>query len=206
MLQIKSKYKVCKRLGAGVFEQCQTQRYALSEARAQKSRGRKKISDYGLQLTEKQKVRYTYGLSERQFSRYVKESLEASGEPVSVLYRVLEMRLDNVVYRLGLAPTRRAARQMVSHGHILVNGRRMTVPSHQMKIGDQFAVREGSKESPLFGAGEAVSDEGEMVARPLPTWASFDKGALAGKITGEPQFTPGENLLNFGVVFEYYSR
>lgn len=202
MLQIKSKYKVCKRLGAGVFEQCQTQRYTLSEARAQKTRGRKKVSDYGLQLTEKQKVRYTYGLSERQFSRYVKESMQAV-DPVMALFRVLEMRLDNVVYRLGLAPTRRAARQMVSHGHILVNGRRMTVPSHHVRIADVLSIREGSKESPLFGKGE----EGEEVTvRPQPVWASFDRGSLTGVISAEPQFVSGESLLDFGVVFEYYSR
>jgi len=201
MLQIKSKYKVCKRLGAGVFEQCQTQRYTLSEARAEKTKSRKKVSDYGLQLTEKQKVRYTYGLSERQFARYVKEAIAAKGtDNIATLYRTLEMRLDNVAYRLGLAPTRRAARQMVSHGHILVNGRRMTVPSHRVAIGDALAVREGSKSSVLF----TVAEDAEI--RPLPVWATFDRTSWTGSITAEPKYQSGESLLNFQVVFEYYSR
>lgn len=201
MLQIKSKYKVCKRLGAGVFEQCQTQRYTLSEARAAKTASRKKVSDYGLQLTEKQKVRYTYGLSERQFARYVKESIGTVGtDPIAVLFRTLEMRLDNVAYRLGLASTRRAARQMVSHGHLLVNGRRMTVPSHQVRVGDKLAVREGSKTSVLF----TVNEDTEI--KPLPAWATFDRSNWSGAITGEPKYQKGDSLLDFEVVFEYYSR
>jgi small subunit ribosomal protein S4 len=200
MLQIESKYKVCKRLGAGVFEQCQTARYALSEARAQKSKGRRRApSDYSRQLTEKQKVRYTYGLSEKQFSRYVKEATHAA-EPMAALYKTLEMRLDNTAYRLGLAPTRRAARQMVSHGHILVNGKRMTVPSHQVRVGDTLAVREGSKGTALFAVAE------DQVIRPNPSWATFDRAALAGSVTGVPAHKPGEDLLDFQVVFEYYSR
>lgn len=201
MLQIKSKYKVSKRLGAGVFEQTQTARYTLSAERALKSKGRRRApSDYSLQLTEKQKVRYTYGLSERQFSRYVKESLHADVEPIAALYRTLEMRLDNLAYRLGLASTRRAARQMVSHGHLLVNGRRMTVPSHQVRVGDAIAVREGSKSSPLFTVTEG------MEFKPNPAWATFDRSNWTGSVTGIPTYTPGENLLDFQAVFEYYSR
>ena len=200
MLQIKSKYKVSKRLGVGVFEQTQTARYTLSADRALKSKGRRRApSDYSLQLTEKQKVRYTYGLSERQFSRYVKESLH-DVEPMAALYRTLEMRLDNLAYRLGLAPTRRTARQMVSHGHLLVNGRRMTVPSHQVKVGDAIAVREGSKVKALF----TLTEESEV--KPNPAWATFDRTNWTGAVTGTPTHQPGENLLDFQAVFEYYSR
>lgn len=199
MLQIKSKFKISKRLGSPVFEQCQTQRYALSEARAQKAKRRGKVSDYGRQLTEKQKVRYTYGLSEHQFARYVKETMTAK-DPVSALFTVLESRLDSVCYRLGLAPTRRAARQMVSHGHLLVNERRMTVPSHQMKVGDKLAVRTASKNSPLF----AVSEEGEF--RAVPAWASFDRTLQEGSLSALPKFVPGEGGLDFQAVFEFYSR
>ena len=200
MLQIKSKFKVAKRLGAAVFEQTQSQRYALSEARRQKVRGRRRNpSDYSKQLTEKQKVRYTYGLSEHQFARYVKEAM-MQADPMSALYRTLELRLDNVVYRLGLASTRRAARQMVSHGHVTVNGRRLNVPSHQMKVGDTVGVRDASKDSPLF------STDDDTPMKPAPEWATFDRKSLTGSVKAEPQHKAGEDLLDYQVVFEYYSR
>ena len=119
------KYKICKRLGGAVFEKCQTQKFTLAEARKKttKSQGKRPnaMSDYKRQLLEKQKMRYTYGLSERQLSGYVAQSVEKSAHPGDALMLRLESRLDNVVYRLGLAKTRRLARQMVSHGHILVN-------------------------------------------------------------------------------------
>lgn len=201
MLQIKSKFKVSKRLGAPVFEQCQTQRYALSEARSakNKSRRRAKVSDYGRQLTEKQKVRYTYGLSEKQFSRYVKESM-GTKDPTASLFARLELRLDSIAYRLGLAPTRRAARQMVSHGHLTVNGRRLNTPSHQTSVGDTVAVRDNSKEKALF----MVTEETEF--RPTPAWAELDQKAMTGKVTAVPKSMPGETGLDFQAVFEYYSR
>lgn len=202
MLQIKSKFKIGKRLGAGVFEQCQSQRFVLSEARSgrnkRQTRGRRGGSDYGAQLIEKQKMRYTYGLSEKQFSRYVKEAIKTT-DPAATLFKMLEMRLDNAVYRAGLASTRRAARQMVSHGHILVNGRRMTIASHQLRKGDKIAIREASKDSVLFTARE------EGASSRVP-WIAFDHAAGAGEIAGEPTFAAGEVLLDFPAVFEFYSR
>lgn len=205
MLQIKSKYKVCKRLGSSVFEQCQTQKFALSEARSRgKTRGKRGkrggVSDYGKQLLEKQKMRYMYGLSERQLTRYVQSAMEAN-EPMKALQHRLESRLDNVVYRIGLAPTRRSARQMVSHGHITVNGTKMTVPSHQVKVGDTLAVREGSKESPLFSA---FREEGGHSA--MPNWCTFDGKQLSGEITGDPAAELADESVSFAVVLEYYSR
>src|SRR3990167_4336783 len=114
-MRIGPKYKICKRLGSSVFEKCQTQKFMLSEERRNKSKGRtgrrpRALSDYGRQLLEKQKMRYTYGLSEKQLSRYVKAAF-ALKDPVSALYRALELRADNAVYRAGLAPTRRASSQ-----------------------------------------------------------------------------------------------
>lgn len=200
MLQVKSKYKICKRLGSGVFEQCQTQRFTLAEARSGKQKtGRRGQSDYGQQLIEKQKVRFTYGLSERQLSRYVREANETS-DPASALHKALEMRLDNVIYRAGLASTRRAARQMASHGHVLVNNSRMTVPSHRLRVGDQVSVRESSRASALF---TGKSEEGQ---RGVPAWISFDMSKLSGSIVGEPAYQTGENLLDYAAVFEFYSR
>lgn len=202
MLQIKSKFKIGKRLGASVFEQCQTQKFALSEGRMRKARQggrRRNVSDYGKQLLEKQKVRFTYGLTERQFANYVKEGAK-DAQPAHALFRALELRLDNVVYRLGLASTRRAARQLVSHGHITVNGRKSTVPSRAMRVGDVIGVRGGSKESPLFSE-DALK---ERVA--APNWIKADLKQLTGTISGEPQYDALVAAGDYAVVFEYYSR
>src|SRR5437870_6036475 len=128
MLLIKSKYKIAKRLGAAVFEKTQSQKFALSEARTKKPRGGRGGSDFGRQLLEKQRVRYTYGLSERQLANYA-EAAFAEKDPSLSLHRALEMRTDSLTYRAGFSSTRRAARQAVSHGHITVNGKRMTTPS-----------------------------------------------------------------------------
>src|SRR3989338_3175124 len=169
MLPVKSKYKIAKRLGASIFEQTQTQKFALSEARATKSRPRRRgASDSGRQLLEKQRVRYTYGITETQLSNYVKKAY-TTPDPSTTLHKMLEMRADSVVYRAGLAPTRRAARQLVSHGHLLVNGTRITAPSHRIRKGDTLTVREGSRRSSLF-AGKNEEAEG----RPTPAWLSID--------------------------------
>lgn len=202
MLPIRSKYKIAKRLGASIFEQTQTQKFALSDARRKKvRRGGRGGSDYGRQLLEKQRVRYTYGLSESQLSRYAKEAY-TSADPGTALHRMLEMRADSIVYRGGFAPTRRAARQLVSHGHILVNGKRIRTPSHRLKKGDTLSVREGSRRSPLFGA--LTEEDGE--ARGIPVWLAADRGALTVDVRGEPLYTPAETILDYGTVFEFYSR
>lgn len=198
------KYKICKRLGGAVFAKCQTQKYALSEARSQKGKrgGRRpSMSDYKRQLLEKQKMRYTYGVSEKQLSRYVREAVEKSAEPMTALVVRLESRLDNVVYRLGLAKTRRAARQLVSHGHITVGGRKVTIPSYQVKKGEEIAVREGSKERTPF---QVLGEEHESAS--VPAWLSFDIKKLTGSVSGAPTFNAAELLFDPEQVLEYYSR
>jgi len=201
MLPVRSKYKIAKRLGPAVFEQTQSQKFALSDARFKKSKRQSRGgSDYGRQLLEKQRVRYTYGLSEKQLSNYAASAYTAS-EPGTALHRALEMRADSVVYRSGMAPTRRAARQIVSHGHITVNGRRITTPSHRLAKGDTISVREGSRTSPLF-AGMADREGG----RQAPSWLTFDTGAMQIEVTGEPLYTPTETVLDYPTVFEFYSR
>lgn len=201
MLPIKSKYKIGKRLGVGIFEQLQTQKFALSAARSadRKKRGRGG-SDYGKQLLEKQRVRFTYGLAEKQLSNYAGAAFEEV-DPSAALHKALEMRIDSAVYRAGFAPTRRAARQMVSHGHITINGRRTTVPSHRLKKGDVFTVRAGSVKSPLF-AGLAERED----ARAVPQWLSVDITALKTEVTGEPSYAAAEAGLDYATVFEFYSR
>ena len=198
------KYKICKRLGSGVFEKCQTQKFQLSEARHGKKekKGRRNVSDYGKQLLEKQKVRYTYGLSESQLVRYVREATELHGNNTAgELMRRLEARLDNVIYRSGLAATRAMARQVVSHGHIVVNGRRLTVPSYEAKEGDVITVREGSRvRTPFTSAAERLAEH------QTPAWLVFDPKKLEGKLLAQPSVEPTQLAFDLGVVLEYYSR
>jgi len=204
MLIVKSKYKIAKRLGAGVFDQTQTQKFALSEARtkAKPRGGRRGGSDYGRQLLEKQRVRFTYGLSEKQLSLYVAEAMHANN-PSAELHRLLETRADNAIYRAGLAATRRAARQIVSHGHILINGRRTTTPSQKLRKGDSLTIREGSRKSPLFAA---LTEKAGEQQRGIPQWLEVDLGLLAAKVEGEPAYASAETGLDYATVFEYYSR
>ncbi|MBM3261251.1 30S ribosomal protein S4 [Candidatus Kaiserbacteria bacterium] len=206
MLQVKSKYKVAKRLGPAVFEKTQTQKFALSEARSKASKktrgGRGGGSDYGKQLLEKQRVRYTYGLSERQLSNYAEKAFEQA-DPSKALHQALESRLDSAVYRAGLASTRRAARQVVSHGHITVGGVRVTIPSHRIRTADILAVREGSRTSPLFAG---LTEDTEEMRRAIPQWLEVDLSNLRAEIKGEPSYNPAEIGLDYATVFEFYSR
>ncbi len=201
MLQIKSKYKIAKRLGAGVFEQTQTQKFALAEANSKpKKRARGGGSDYGRQLLEKQKVRFTYGLAEKQLANYAEKAFKEKN-PSEALHKALESRADSAVYRAGLASTRRAARQAVSHGHITVNGRRITSPSYALKKGDKLSVREGNRKSVLYAS--LAEKEG---GRAIPQWLSMDTGSFTAEVTGEPQYTTVETGLDYPTVFEFYSR
>ena len=143
------KYKIARRLGANIFEKTQTAKFAMrAERKGGKGPYRPK-GEYAIAMLEKQKVRYTYGIMERQFKKYVKEAVAKKGvNTVQALFERLETRLDNVVYRLGIAPTRAAARQMVCHGHILVNGKRTNVPSQTVFVKDIISVRIGSLKKP----------------------------------------------------------
>ena len=198
---MKPKYKVCKRLGNGVYEKCQTPQFALSEARAKKKFSRRRnISDFGKQLLEKQKVRYAYGITEKQLRNYVRDAI-GTKEPTDTLFASLETRLDNVVYRAGFAPTRRAARQMVGHGHITLNGSKMNIPSHRVASDDTVAVKENSKEKTLFtGNAETIQTHN------APQWIAADAKKLTAKIGNAPQFVVGDTVFDLPAVFEYYSR
>lgn len=202
-MKIGPKFKIAKRLGAPIFEKTQTQKFALSAAKQGRVSKRKpgQMSDYKRQLIEKQKMRFTYGITEKQLRRYVDEALHKGDQPVLNLVSRLEQRLDNVVYRLGLAKTRRFARQMVSHGHILVNGKRMNVPSHKVTVTDVISVREASKQSSLF---LTLADTFENVS--VPSWLSMDIKKLEGTTLGTPSYNPAETLFDPEQVFEYYSR
>jgi small subunit ribosomal protein S4 len=200
-MKIGPKYKIARRVGAPIFEKTQTQKYSLrAERKAKTARFGKQKSEYGSQLNEKQKARFIYGLSEKQFSNYVKEALDKkSAHPTNSIFEHLELRADNAVYRLGLAPTRRAARQMVSHGHILINGKKITIPSQRLKIGDSVSVREGSLGKALF------SQIDESKATP-PSWLAFDRQKKTAKVQGLPVLIPTENMFDLSAVIEFYSR
>jgi len=196
-------YKICRRLGSGVFEKCQTTKFAMSEARhAKNGKGKrpKPLSGYATQFIEKQKVRFMYGISERQFSNYIKEAVNQKGvSATEYLFELLENRLDNVVYRLGITHSRRLSRQMVSHGHILVNGKKTTVPSQHVNIGDIISIREGSKKSVLFS--DMVN---KMKEYTCPNWLTFNVDSLSGKVQGKPKNTEG--YIDLNTVLEFYSR
>lgn len=199
------KYKICKRLGSGVFDKCQTQKFALVEEKGKKnrtSRRPRQMSEYGKQLIEKQKMRYTYGVAEKQLTRYVKEAIAKKDvKPATQLIENLESRLDNVVYRLGLANSRQMARQMVSHGHITIDGRKVTIPSYRVSTGLKIGVREGSKGSVLFSD---MSDK--LRDHKNPSWISFNEKRLEGEIKGKPAVDEIGLLFDVGSVLEFYSR
>ncbi len=201
-MKIGPKFKIAKRLGAPIFEKTQTQKFALSEQRsARTQRRRGMMSDYKRQLLEKQKMRFSYGISEEQLRRYVKEATTKSHQPVTLLMTRLESRLDNVVYRLGLAKTRQFARQMVSHGHIDVNGKRLSIPSHRVREGDIISVRESSKNTQLF---TNLTENHEAVS--VPNWLKFDLKKLSGEVVGVPNFQAGSLMFDPEQVLEFYSR
>jgi small subunit ribosomal protein S4 len=198
------KYKICKRLGASVFEKCQTQKFQLAEARAPRRTRPKRGGggDYGAQLLEKQKARFTYGMSEGQFARYVHEAMEQHRTPsAEKLLSRLESRLDNVVYRAGFVTTRRAARQMVSHGHILLNGRRMNVPSHAVALGDVVSIRPESRGSALFTSRAETAAETKT-----PQWLTLEDGGFAAVVAAEPGISPTEAPFSAPVIIQFYSR
>lgn len=201
-MKIGPKFKIAKRLGAPIFEKTQTQKFALSEARSGRTKKRRgAMSDYNRQLIEKQKMRFSYGISEKQLRRYVDEALEKSEQPMASLMERLESRLDNVVYRLGIAKTRQQARQMVSHGHITVGGRKMTIPSYKVRQGDVIGVREGSKQIGLMN-----NFEERHSAQSIPAWLSFDLKNLSGTVLARASYNPAETMFDPEQVLEYYSR
>ena len=198
------KYKIAKRLGASVFEKTQSQKFAIAAERAAraKKRGRGRQSEYGKQILEKQKVRVTYGISEKQFRTYVRRALaHGEGDPVTRLHEMLELRLDNVAYRLGLAPTRRAARQLIAHGHVTVNGKKIRVPSYPVTLTDRLAVREGSKSHGGFtGFSERFAE------RPLPSWLSWNPKAMEGGVTERPNQVSAAPSGDLAAVLSFYTR
>ncbi|MDU1054955.1 30S ribosomal protein S4 [Clostridium baratii] len=140
------RFKMCRRLGLNVIGHPK----AMNRATKGSSRADKKLSEYGIRLLEKQRLRAYYGVLEKQFCRYVEKAFKSKELPGEALIQMLESRLDNMVYRMGFAPSIRAARQMVNHGHFLVNGKKVNIPSYQLSIGDEVVLREKSRNTQIF--------------------------------------------------------
>ncbi len=198
----KPKFKICRRLGPGVYDKCQTSKFSTTTGKFGGVGGKrpKALSEYGTQLIEKQKIRFSYGITERQLANYIKKaSLVKGAGTAERFYEELESRLDNVIYRMGLATSRRATRQMVSHGHFIVNDKKVTIPSYEVKPGDMVKIREGSKTKKIFdNMPEKLKDY------TAPVWVSFDAGKMEGKVLAKPKNI--ETFLDLNAVLEFYSR
>ena len=162
---------------------------------------RAKKSEYAMQLTEKQKVKFVYGMQERQFRSYYEKASRAEGNTGEVLLSMLERRLDNVVYRLGYASTRREARQLVNHGHFTVNGKRVNIPSFLVKVGDLVAVCEASVSKPRF---KKMKEDDAFVA--APQWLDRDKNTLQGKVVAIPTKEDIDFEIAEHLIVELYSK
>lgn len=194
------KFKIARRLGAPIFEKTQTPKFKMAATEGKKRPKAK--SDFARQLIEKQKARFTYNVSERQFSKYVKDVIESgSHTPTSDLFQKLETRLDNAIYRLGLASTRQFARQVVSHGHILINGRKLNVPSYVVKAGDTISVREGSKSNAIF----KELDE-KLKTQETPNWITWNVEKKTAGMLRLPTMENQDLLFDLSAVLEYYKR
>lgn len=165
--------------------------------------GRNRSSQYALQLREKQKVKRLYGLLERQFSKLMAEASRSKGQSGAVLLQFLEQRADNAVYRAGLAPSRRAARQLVTHGHFMLNGRRFDVPSLRVKVGDTLVARPASQQTTYF---KNIDDVSPISPDQIPAWLKVNRKKLEISVAALPTREEAESDINEQLIVEYYSR
>ncbi|MDA8212676.1 MAG: 30S ribosomal protein S4 [Clostridia bacterium] len=199
--------RLCRREGAKLYlkgDRCYTGKCAIDRrayAPGQHGQGRKKVSEYGLQLREKQKAKRIYGILENQFRNYFEKADRQKGITGENLLRLLERRLDNVVFRLGFGSSRTEARQLVRHGHFTVNGSRVNIPSFLVKVGDVVAIAEKSKESPKL---KELAENAQSKA--APAWLEKDSNALAGKIVAIPSRDEIDVQVQEHLIVELYSR
>ncbi|MEJ5338896.1 MAG: 30S ribosomal protein S4 [Aquificaceae bacterium] len=163
---------------------------------------RKKLTEYGIRLMEKQKLKFLYGgLREKQFRKYFDEASRSKGNTGQVLLQLLERRLDNVVYRLGFASTRRQARQWISHGHFLVNGRKVDIPSYRVEVGDIIELKPSSRD-----IAQVLENLENIDPRSVPPWLELDKENFRGKVIDLPKDIQLEVPVNLQYIIEFYSR
>ena len=206
-----AKCKICRRLGEKLFlkgEKCYSAKCAMIKrpfAPGQKAKKRKSaLTEYGKEVREKQKMKKLYGVTESQFKRYVKEVSENRGKTENVadeLIKKIESRLDNIIFRLGWAKSRAHASQLVSHGHFLINGRQVDIPSYAVHINDVIGIKSGSMSK------ESLKDINERMKKiSLPAWLSFDKEKIQGKVIKKPILGDIQLPAEIAVIFEHYSR
>ncbi len=202
------KCRLCRAEGTKLFlkgDRCYTEKCPMSGKRpfrpGQHGRRRVKLSEYGLRLREKQKLRRFYGVSETQFKRFYEMATKMGGQTGHNFLQLLERRLDNVVYRLGFAASRAQARQLVNHGHFEVNGRKVNIPSYLVKVGDVISVREKSRDNPVIKENlEAAS------SRAQPAWLELDAEAMKGRVVALPTRDQVDAPVNEQLVVEFYAR
>jgi small subunit ribosomal protein S4 len=193
--------RVSRRLGAPIFgasKYIERRPYAPG---VHGPKNRRKVSDYAVGLTEKQKLRYYYGLQERQFRNVYERALKMRGVTGEKMLQILELRLDNIVYHAGFGLTRPAARQFVSHGHVRVNGRKVAVPSYAVRANDEISVRDHNVSRQLAGKNLESS-----VSRPVPDWIVVDREGLKAKVSRVPSRDEIQPIANEQAVVEFYSR
>jgi small subunit ribosomal protein S4 len=206
MARIESSCKICRREGVSLCgrEKCAVKRrpFAPGVHGPAQARMRPRMSSYGLQLREKQKAKRLYGILERQFRKYFEHAIRKKGNTANFLVQMLEMRLDNVVYRLGFAATRRQARQFVGHGFVLVNGKPVNIPSYTVRVGDVISVKDNKREK---GIVKQLQDRLAKSAE-TPRWVSLDAAALSGKVTAVPEGEDLRQVFDPRLIVEFYSR
>ncbi len=210
---IDQKCRICRRAGEKLFlreSKCYSQKCPVTrkpyppgtKKGISSKRPKRGSSEYGSQLKEKQKLKFLYLLRERQFRNYIQEALKGKGADItSRLAELLELRLDNVVFKLGLAKSRSISRQLVGHGHITVNGRKATIPSYRTKVGDKIAIRPQSSAKKVFQDLDIFYKKYQP-----PVWLKIDKEKKEGEIMGKPQTVDIEIKTNLNAIIEFYSR
>jgi small subunit ribosomal protein S4 len=200
--------RLCRRYGDKLYlkgDRCAGPKCAFEKRPSppgqQRFARRRRVSDRSLQLREKQRARFTYGIMERQFRRYYAEAIRRKGVTGEQLIRLLEKRLDNAVFRMGFADSRNQARQIVRHGHIALNGLKTDIPSCAVKIGDEIIWTPGGKKTELF----AIMQE-TIKGKEIPDWVSVDLNAMSGRVIAEPEVSQVGAKFDPAVIVEFYSR
>lgn len=199
--------RLCRRTGEKLFlkgERCFTPRCAVERRHSppgERSGRRRRVSDHGIQLREKQKARYIYGIMEGQFRRYMEQAFKKPGVTGQYLLELLERRMDSTVFRLGFGESRRQARQLVLHGHFTVNGRKTNIPSFTLKEGDVIAWKESRKEKGFY-----IALTKDIPKRPVPQWLSLDTNTMTGTVASLPGEADLESSIETRLVVEFYSR
>ncbi len=198
--------RLCRREGCKLFlkgDRCYSGKCSFVKrpvAPGVQSKSRKKVSEYGIQLREKQKVKRAYGMLESQFEKYYNIAERMKGKTGENLLQLLESRLDNVVYRLGLGDSRAQARQIVLHGHILVNGKKVDIASYFVQVGDEITVKKSLADT------EKLKEIRESEARPMPSWLTMDNANLTGRVVAVPAREDIDLTIEEHLIVEYYSK